>query len=265
MKMKLNVLLAKTEHSTAQFKKLISDYIAFFKNNQGDFRGAKKTYTPLPNKPDFPNERGVMKVVTTVTEKLQWLEETAAEHIDNLFAVEATNANGNAKAELIVEEKSFGIFSSLELLRLKSLIENADFEKMYATLPVRSDSEIWVETAEEAYRGRDIYQKPQMSGQNKTTIKESYIIPDPNVQHLKDSSKYVAQVATKDTIDILGDYTFDFYSGETTHRNRAEILRRRSALLAGIIEALKKANEAEAIESQMTAKKLFNYLHRGTI
>lgn len=265
MPLKLNVLLAKTEHSATQFKKLISDYIAYFKNNQNAFHGAKKTYQPLDGKEDYPTERGVMMVVTTVDEKLQWLEETAGQYIDNLFSLEATNAVGVARADLIVDGVNWGNFSSLELMRLKTLIESESLINMYATMPVRSDSEVWEPTNEDAYKGRNVYQKPQISGQKKTTLKESYILPDPNVQYLKDTSKYVPQVAHKDTIEILGNYTVDFYSGETTHRYRAEVLRRRSALLSGLIEALKKANEAEAVKSEMTAKKIFGYLHHGKI
>lgn len=265
MLLKLNVLLAKTEHAATQFKKLISDYINYFKNNQEAFRGIKKTYEPLEGKEDYPNDRGVLLVVTTVDEKLKWLEETAADYIDNLFSVEATNAAGVARADLVVEGKNLGNFSSLELLKLKTLLENNELERMYASLPVRSDAEIWTESEEEVYKDRIIYQKEQIKGQKKTTIKDTYILPDPNVQYLTDKSKYVPQVATKDTIDILGNYTIDQYSGETTHRERAQILRRRSAMISGCIEALKKCNEVEAVKSEMTAKKIFDYLHSGTL
>ena len=50
-----------------------------------------------------------------------------------------------------------------------------------------------------------------------------------------------------------------------SHRERAELLRRRTKLLTAVIEALKEANDVEAIESNMTAEKLFGYLHKGVI
>lgn len=265
MSVKLNVLLAKTEHSSGSYKKMVADYLAFFKGQQGQFRGIKKTYTPNPDTVDIPSERGAIKVVTTVGEKLAWFEDTAKEHINNLFAVEATNASGEATATLVVDGVTFGIFTSLELLRLKSLLEDANLEAMYANIPVRSDSEIWDANTQEEYSDREILQSPLQEGIKKSIMKTQYILEDPNVQHLKDASRYVPQVASKDTVLELGKYTVQGFSGESTHRKRAEILKRRSKLLSAVVEALKTANEAETVQSQLTAEKLFSYLHRGEL
>lgn len=259
--MKLNVLLAKTDHSESQFKKLFSDTVAFFKGKQGEFRGIKKTYAPRPETIDLPTERAFIAVVTTVGEKLDYIEETAEEHIDNLFSVEATNASGQATADLIVDGTNWGTLSSLELLRLKSLLEKGGMEDLYANIPVRSDSDIWNVSDDPAYVDRDVYEGPQQSGTKKSITKESYILPDPNVQYLKDTSKYVPVQGVKDTIMELGDYTIQHFSGEYSHRDRAGILGRRSKLLSGVIEALKKANEAESVPSAVTADRLFSYLH----
>lgn len=240
--MKLNVLLAKTDHSASQFKKLIGDYVTFFKGKQSEFRGIKKTYAPRPDTVDLPSERAFNLVVTTVDEKLDYLEETVGEHIDNLFSIEATNASSFAIAELVVEGQSWGVLSSLELLRLKSLIETGDLEQLYTNIPVRSDSDIWNESKDPAYTNRSVYEGPQQAGIKKSITKESYILPDPNVQYLKDTSKYVPVQGTKDTILELGDYTIQHFSGEYSHKDRAEILRRRSKLLSAVIEALKNVN-----------------------
>lgn len=264
-KIKLSVLLAKTEHLAAKWKGSIKDYLAFFKNKQTDFKGEKKTYVAKANTVDEPNRRGNKLVVTTVKEKLDYLRETNKEYIDALFAQEATNAAGLAKAELIVEGKSFGMFSSLELLRLKSMIENGELEQMYAAIPVRNDDEEWSKTSEEQYKNREIYESKKSEGIVKTTVKEPFILPDPNLAGMKDTSSYKAVTAQRDTILELGDYTHQKYSGEWSHRERAELLGRRSKLLTAVIEALKKSNDVEAVESQMTADKLFNYLHEGKI
>lgn len=159
----------------------------------------------------------------------------------------------------------FGEFSSLELLRLKSLIENGDIEQMYSNIPVRGDDEEWSKTSEDQYQKRDIYEGKKQEGVRKSITKESYIISDPNVKELKDSSSYKPQIAAKDTVTELGDYTYQKFSGEWSHRERAELLRRRTKLLSAVIEALKISNEAEAISSNMTADKLFGYLHTGKI
>lgn len=258
---KLNTLLAKTDLLASSFRAMVTDYVNFFRSNQGDFKGERKTYDPRSGTIDIPGERGEKRIVTTVGEKLEWFENGSKDYIDSLFALEATNASGRARAELFVDGVSWGEFSSLELLRLKSFIENGEFEKMYSNIPVRSDSEIWDTSSVEAYSGRSgIFQSPLQSGVKKSTMKESYILSDPNLGNI-DGARYAPQLAQRDTTLELGDYTFQKYSGEWSHRQRATLLRRRQLLLTGVTEALKVANDVEAIESQLTSQKLFSYLH----
>lgn len=264
-KTKLNTLLAKTDHLASSFKKGISEYIIFFKNNQSSFKGEKRTYTPKDGTIDIPSKRSNVVITTTVDEKLQYLVESSKDYINALFSQEKTNASGVAKATLIVDEINFGEYTSLELLRLKNILENGDFENLYKTIPVRSDSEIWNESKNEMYVSRKgIFETEQVKGVEKSTTKEQYILPDPNVT--KDNgAKYTPQVASKDTIIELGDYTHQRFTGEYTHRQRAEILQRRTKLLTAVVEALKVSNDVEALESDLTANKLFGYLHNGKI
>lgn len=264
--LKLNVLLAKTQHAGAQFKKLITDYTSFFKNNQGAFRGVQKTYVPREGTMDEPSMRGNQLVVTTVDEKLQWLEQIGEQYIDNLMSVEATNASGNAKVPLVVGSVEFGIYSVPELMRLRGLLEKGDLEGMYSNLPVRSDAEYWEPATAEMYTGRSIFQGKKGEGVKKSMLKEQFIMPDPNLSGPVNSSRpYSPVLGTKDTIVELGDYTVQHFTGEATQRYKAEILARRSALLGAVKEAIENANETEVVPSAMTAKKLFGYLHTGKI
>lgn len=263
-KQKLNILLAKTDHLAASFKKGLEDYIKFFKTSQGAFKGEKKTYDPRSGTIDSPSERANKLVVSTVNEKLNWLEESSKDYIDALFSQERTNASGKATAELFVEGKSFGTFTSLELLKLKSLLEKGDFVGVYENIPVRNDDEQWNSSTAEMYKGRDIFESPEQKGTKKSITKESYILTDPNISKL-DGAKYTPQLASKDTVTELGDYTYQKFSGEWSHRERASVLKRRTILLGAVIEALKIANEVEVVESTLTSDKIFGYLHKGTI
>lgn len=261
MSLKLHVVLAKTEHSEKPFAAMLSDFKAFFKDKQGQFKGVKKTYEPKAGIIDDPSMRGNINVVTTVDEKLNWLEENSREHVDNLFSVEATNASGTVFVDLVVEGVSFGKVSSLELLRLKSFLENDNLKGMYENIPVRSESENWEPTDNVAYTDRRVWQKPLSSGTKKSITKETFILSDPNISQLKDTSKYTPLTSTKDTVIDLGDYTLQEYSGEYSHLQRAMILKKRSQLLGAVIEALKIANEAPVIKSNITADKIFSFLH----
>lgn len=262
---KLNVLLGVTDHLAGQFKSRLEEYGKYFRNHQGAFKGIRKTYNPKPDTVDDPSARGVTQVVTTVDEKLQYLEDTSAEYINAVFAQEATNASGKAKAELIIEGKSFGTFSSLELLRLISLLESGNVKAAYENIPVRSDAAIWTVATDESYKNRKgIYASELVKGSKKTTEKESYILTDPN---LGKSDKYTPapQVATRNITIELGEYTVQEFSGEWSHRQRAELLLRRDKLIAAAKEALKVSNEVEVVESELSSSKLFDYLHKGKL
>lgn len=261
--MKLATLLAITENLTNSFKKNIADYVSTFKNNQGWFKGENKTFTVNPGMQDLPNERGEKLVQFTVEEQLDWIENTHSNYIDSLFSLEATNASGLVKAELVVEGKSLGMYSSLELLRLKSILDSGEVTKMYETIPVRDSSEIWINTTVDNYQKRSIFENKLLEFERYTSTNDSRILLDPNVD--KDSPSYKPVVVEFKTNQVIGKGTYQKYSGEWTLLQRAELLRRKTVLGTAIKQALEVANQAEAISSEMTAKKLFNYLHKGSL
>lgn len=258
--LKLNVLLGKTDYLSSVYKQLIKEYAKFFAGHQGAFQGGKSTYEAAEGTMDDPTKRKNNLVQTTVSEKLDWFVDNSKEYINALFSQEATNASGTVKADLVVDGNNWGPLTSFELLRLKSLIENSEFKKMLEEIPVRSDSTNWKETTNEAYKGRDIFETELIRSTNKTTEKESYILIDPNVAKLKNAGDYVPQTANKTTVTTLGEQTQQAFSGESTQRKKAEILQRRSMLLVAVIEALKKCNEAQVVESHLNSKKIFGYL-----
>lgn len=257
---RLNVLLGKTDHLASTFAAMVKDYSKFFRNSQSAFLGEKRTYTPREGTVDEPSARKNTIVQTTVSEKLNWFTDNSKDYIDSLFSVEKTNASGAAKAELVVEGESWGEFTSLELLRLKGVIENNDFKSMLENIPVRSDSQIWEENTTDDYQDRQIFQTPQVSGVTKTTVKETYVLEDPNIAKLKDASSYTPQLAHKNTVVELGDYTHQLFTGEWTQRQKAAALKRRSSLLNAVVVALKECNEADAIKSELNSDKIFGYI-----
>jgi hypothetical protein len=265
--MKLNVLLGKVEHLASSYKQSIKDYFTFFSKSQGAFRGIRKTYNPRPETIDLPSERESKAIITTVGEKLDWLVDSASEYINGLFNVECTNGRGDAYAVLKVDEVNFGNLTSLELLRLIGLLESEDLENMYKSIPVRSDAENWRDSEDELYKSRaGIKEIPMLTGVKKSIMKEQYIIKDPNlVDNPAVLAKYTPILGIKDTVIELGDWTIQHFTGEMSQKERAEILKRRTKLLVAAKAALKEANETEIAKSDMTAAKLFSFLHTGKI
>lgn len=258
--MKLNVLLAKLEQGASQFKALLRDYTTFFKKEPDNFRGVKNTYEPRPDTVDLPSERKLIAVVATVDEKFDYFTNMVKSYISEMFNCEATNASGTARADLVVDGNVIANLSSLELLKLKSFLENPQLQEMFQNIPVRKDSEIWEPCTEEMYAGRAIMQSPLLKGTKKSITKTQYILEDPNVQKLGNATHYQPQIAVKDTVMELGDYTMQRFSGEWTPRQRALALQRRSTLLSATIAALKVANEVEAVKSNLDSEWLLNYL-----
>ena len=263
--MKVNVLLALLEQKFNVFKAMVNDYNSFFRKSQGSFVGYKKTYDARPDTMDEPSMRGHVSVVTTVKEKLDWFKDYGTEYLNKKLSIERTNSVGVATADLVVDNTVLANMTSQELLALKTFLENKELLTMYSNIPVRSDSEIWEKTSNEEYAGREVYEQPMMEGVKQSLTKEQYILEDPNLSKLKDSSSYRPQLATKDTRIELGDWTSQKFSGEWTQRKKAELLKRRDVLYTAVLKALKEANEVEAVDSQLNASAVFDYLHDNKI
>lgn len=260
----LNVALAVTDQLSKSYQKMLAEYTEFFKKNQGAFQGIKKTYDANVGTMDYPAERKNEPVITTVQEKMDWLIESSAKYLNTCFNQEATNGSGQAKAFLMIQGVAIEM-STVELLKLKSILESSVFVDMLSSLPVREDKEIWSATTDEQYVGRAIFESPKIGPMVvKTTVNTLIIVPDPNIEKLG-SKTYTPITDTKKEVIELGRSTSQKFSGAITQRERAEILRRRSELLVNVLEAIKRANETELIESNMTSAKLFNFLLKGKL
>ncbi len=261
----LNVLLAVTDQLKPQFKNMVKDFQRFFANKQGAFVGERRTYVPRDGFTDEATKRGYTEVATSVDEKLDWFMDHSEQFINSIFAQEKTNSSGLAKAKLTVDGKVWGEFTSLELLKLKSLIESADLgslSEMISRIPVRSDREIWSISNSEQNLARDVYETPIDAGEVLTTIKEPVILEDPNLRKREElPANYTSIIVSRDKTVAKGDYTVQKFSGEWSQRQRAEALSRRNTLLVAVQEALKTANSvAEIIPSELTSKKIFGYI-----
>ncbi len=265
MSVKLNVLLAMTDALRTKFKGMVADYTKFFSKDQGAFKGTRATYVNREGAIDDPSKRKFVKVITTVDEKINYFIHEAGSFVGALFSQEKTNSSGLAVAELVVAGDSWGTYTSLELLRLKSLIESAELgslESMLSVIPVRSDAEIWNKTNKDEYTDRNVWESPINTGVSRTSSKEEYILEDPNLNKTN-SANYSPKTSTRTIVQEIGDYTTQEFSGEWSHRERAGALKRRSELLIAVTKALKESNDCIAVESELTAEKIFGYILKG--
>lgn len=249
---KLSVLLGLRDKTEKSNQSMLDDMFQKFKNKQGLFRGERRTYHALDGYADDPTKRGYTAVASTVAEQLEWFKKYTLDYFNITLSVEKTNATG-IKAKLVVDGNDWGEYTTLELLRLKSILDGK-MKAMIAELPIRKETVIWTPTDDANYEGRSIFQSPLDEGFSKTTIKESYILTDPHPDKNRQP-----QVAEKSTQVNVGAYTSQEFSGEFTNKQRADLQVRYDKLYTAIIEALETANNAEAQESDL-GEKVLNYL-----
>jgi len=260
MNRKLKLVLALTQDAASRFSAILRDYSKFFDKSQGAFLGYKNTYMPQDAAVDDPSKRGYSKVVTTVDEKIDYLIRATSDYIQNVLTKERTNGSGFAKADLIVNGENWGEFYSNELLALKSILEKSELSQMIQTIPVRTETDIWEPSTSAEYVGREIYQKPLVTQEIKTTVKTQYILSDPNLDKLKPGSDYKPQITTKDDVLKLGVQTRQEFSGQWTHSQRAAALDRLTTLKTAVSIALEKANDVDAVESPIDSNKIFGFI-----
>jgi hypothetical protein len=235
-----------------------------FKKNQGMFQGLQKTYTPRDGQPDDPTKQGTTRVAATVTEEFDWMKsQTLRPYLEQLFAVESTNSKGANTVELKVGNVSFGNLTALELMRMKSILTDANFLEMLRTIPVRSDASIWKRSTNEEYTSREVYESPLQTGVVKTTVNEDIVLKDPNLdpQHLP--ANYQSKITQKRTLVELGDYTMQTFSGEWTQHQKAQLLDRISKLTEAVIAALKDVNDCESEDSNLNVDTFIDYVFKA--
>ena len=262
----MNVTLAKAEHERAVYTESLRKQGEFFKRNPSSFRGEKKTFHAAEGQLEDPTKVGHTVVATTVSEEINHLKERAlSPYLKDQFSIEATNAAGAAKVPFVVDGLNFGSLSATELLRLKNILTDENLKNLVANIPVRSDSEIWKGSANEDYQGRaGIYETPRLEGDSFTTITDTEILLDPNIdkEHLPSSYRPITK-EVKTTIK-RGSYTSQKFSGEWTLRQKQLVQERISKLMNAVIEATKTVNDTLTMEPNLATDKLLDYIFYGS-
>jgi hypothetical protein len=255
-KQKLSVFLGLRERLEKTFQNALEDMFNKYKSKQGLFKGQRNTYIALDGYADEPNKRAFVNVSSTVSEQFDWFADHNKDFMNVVFSIERTNSKGEAKAELVVDGQSWGIYSSLELLRLKSILDGK-LKAVISEIPVRSESSIWTKSVDEAFSDRNIYETKLELGYAKTTLKESYILPDPHA----DKGNRQPMIAEKSTQVNIGEYTSQSFSGEFSMKERATLIAKLNILYKSVISALETANNVE-VESSDLGEKVMDYMFK---
>jgi hypothetical protein len=249
---KLSVFLGLREKLEKDFGNMLTDMLNKFKNKQGLFQGFRHTFEPLDGFADEPDKRKFQNVSSTVDEQLNWFKQHTGDYLTTVLSIEKTNAQ-SVTADLIVDGNNWGTYTTLELLRLKGILDSK-LKAMVQDLPIRPETQIWKESLQNEFKDRHIWETPMDSGSTKTTIKDTIIVNDP---HIKDSAHARPPVTRETSIQVnTGKYTTQNFSGAITNRERAELEVRYNDILKGVIAALEAANNVEVVQSDLGTKVL---------
>ena len=87
---------------------------------------------------------------TSIKERLTFLKDELSDFIDNSISIEKTNASGKTKTTLIVNGVSFGEFSSLELLSMRSALKT--LKPVYEAIPTNERNDLIWDSTNKMYK-----------------------------------------------------------------------------------------------------------------
>lgn len=254
MSQKLAVKLGLREKLEKDWKNMLDDMTHKFTKEQGKFMGFRYTFVQREGFVDQPEQRKFQNVSTTVPEQLNFFRDNVEEYLTTVLSIERTNAKG-VKAHLFVEGEDWGEFTTLELLRLKGILDSK-LKLMVQSLPIRPETVIWRETDDATFKGREIWEDDVSKGSTKTTTKRLEIVHDP---HIKDAPDRPPVSQSIDKQEETGDYTRQNFHGGVTNKERAEFELAFNELHKSVIAALEEANSAE-VETSDLGTKVLDYL-----
>jgi hypothetical protein len=249
-------ILALTQAVMPKARGLVEGYVSYFKNNQGDFKGEKKTYQEADGYDPDPSKVIDKNVVTTVDKKLEYFIKKISPDWKVQLDVESTNASGPS-AELIIGDESFGEVTTLELMRLKSLFGDPKLEAMIKGIPTRKTSWNW------HHQGQGVFTTDPIEYMERTTHKVEEVLPDPNVTlAIQNGQKinYSPQTTIKTIMDVVGKGTHHYISSEWSYEQKAAALDMLTEIQLAITDALERANRAEVQESSVDIESMLTML-----
>ncbi len=241
---KLHELIAVEADLKNSVNAFLLEAISTFTKKQHHFQGQNRTYRPVLDEGErFPDENAEM--VTTVPDKLNWIETHYARYMDALLQKECTNTY--ACADLVIDGIVFAEkLPATSLLALENKFKS--LREMYRNIPTLDPSERWVS---------DESKKNCYVSDTKETIKTAKMQRPLVLSPATD--KHPAQVTMITNDETVGKWHTTKWSSMLSSYDKAMMLEKIDRLLEAVKQARCRANEAE-IKNIELATKLFKYI-----
>jgi hypothetical protein len=212
------------------------------------YEGMTRNYQPNEEDGD-PIAPDRKELVTTVQDKLDYLKKYIVKLLDYEAVKDCTNADANAKADLVVDGVVIGenLPATLLLQLEKRLREIRD---VYASAPTLDLSKEWKNTGEK-YRYK--------LGPITTYKSEKKVVPVVLYEATKEHPAQVKE-STKDL--VVGTYETMYFTGAIHPRLKSEWLERLDILIESCKVARTEANEVDLVKSNIGTK-LLEFVHKN--
>ncbi len=243
---KLHELLAVEQDRKNKANQAVSETLQIFSKKDVIFDGMNKRYVAMEADSEIiPDESKEM--ASTVKDKLISTLEIFATGIDAHLSKEETNSANIAKAELIIENQSFGTFSATSLLALETHFNKT--KELYQTIPVLDQAKKWSYDPQRAIYRTDEEVKFRSIKRPKVIVK------------YEATKEHPAQTELLYLDFQVGKYETTYFSGKITQVQKNTLIRRIDALLEAVKIARSKANNVE-VTNMRVAQNLFNFINK---
>lgn len=251
---KLHEVVAVADDFRGLFDKLVVETKVTFVDRRDHFSGLMKSYESVVTD-DFKRDPEIKKLVTTVGEKLDYVEEQMTKIFDSQFQREKTNCT--AKADIVITAKDgkesiickdVPVTFLLQLEKSLSALRN----QVYNNIPTLDPTKDWSWDPQAGH----------------------YVNKDPAVRVTRKVPKVITKVAQDENhpgqADLISsDETCGYYnqinqSGMTTPAKKSDLLNKLDTLIHAVKTARARANETEAVKDKI-AQSIFNFIGSASI
>ena len=245
---KLHELLAVEADREGNYKRVRDEAVITFTKKMDHFIGQIRRLAMFDEADQNLNTEERKELVTTVDDKLTYVQDSLQEYLDVVLQKEATNQE--AVADLIVEDKTIatalpatfllGLETKLKLLRA-----------MYEAIPTLDPGIKW---EQDPSQGDNIFITVHPEKKFKTAKKFKYqVLIQPTKEHPAQIEKWEEQVP-------VGEYTQILWSGKVSPARKSELIGRIDKLIQGAKVARMKANMVDVKEREI-GKTLCDYIN----
>jgi len=249
-KNQLHQLLAVEQDLRGRASEIMQESVTLFQKKEDHLDGMVRTYhSKEENGEGLASE--VKEIVTTVAAKIRYSSGFLVNAINAQLSKEETNCSGLARAELKVNDISFGELSATSLLALEQHLQR--ILGLYKVIPTLDPAKRW---------NKDTTQDNTYITETETKYRTNKV--EEIIVAVQATKEFPAQIA-KVVKDVqVGTWETLYRSGKITPAQKSDLLYRIDNLINAVKRARAKANEAEVVQMKI-GKSILDYINNGIL